>query len=338
MRVSIIGCGLIGSRRADIIKQAGTDSITAVVDTDIERAKALASKIGCNAEIDWQSVVKDSAVDVVVVSTTNNWLAQITTTALQNGKNVLCEKPMGRNLADAEAMYKASVSSGKLLKIGFNHRYHPAIFKGYELCAEGKIGKLFYARSFYGHGGRPGYESEWRGNAELSGGGELLDQGVHVIDLFGWFLGDFAKAFGVTQTFQWFRQGTPVEDNAMATLTATGGQFAMFHTSWTQWKNRFSFEVFGEKGYIRVEGLGGSYGVERLTLGIRKAEGGAPIESEWEFAGPDPSWEDEWKDFSLAIQQKRQPLGSAADGLKAMRVVDAVYRSSKLGTQVDISK
>lgn len=337
MRVAVIGCGLIGSRRADIIKQAGSDSVSVAVDTDIERAKSLAEKLGCKAEKDWQAVVKSSDIDAVVVSTTNNWLAPISIAALQAGKDVLSEKPMGRNLADAQAMYNAWEPSGRLLKIGLNHRYHPAIFKAHEICFEGKLGKLFYARSFYGHGGRPGYESEWRGNAELSGGGELLDQGVHVIDLLGWFMGDFSKAFGVTQTFQWFqKQGAPVEDNAMVTLTSASGQMAMFHTSWTQWKNRFSFEVFGEKGYVRVEGLGGSYGIERLTLGIRKSEGGAPTESEWEFSGPDKSWEEEWKDFTLSIQQNRQPLGSAQEGLKAMKIVDAVYRSSKLGAAVDI--
>lgn len=338
MRVAIIGCGLIGSRRADIIQKIGTDSVISVVDTDTERAKALAAKIGCKAEKDWQSAI-DSDADAVIVSTTNNWLAQISVAALKKGKHVLSEKPMGRNLADAQAMYQAQQSSGRTLKIGFNHRYHPAIFKAHEICAEGKLGKLFYARSFYGHGGRPGYESEWRGNAELSGGGELLDQGVHVIDLLGWFLGDFSKAFGVIQTFQWFQKhGAPVEDNAMATLTSANGQLAMFHTSWTQWKNRFSFEVFGEKGYVRVEGLGGSYGIERLTLGLRKPEGGAPVENEWEFSGPDNSWEEEWKDFTSSIQQGRQPLGSAREGLSVMQVIDAVYRSAKLGAQVDVSK
>ena len=182
--------------------------------------------------------------------------------------------------------------AGVILKTGFNHRHHPAIWRAHELCAEGAIGPLMFIRAVYGHGGRPGYDKEWRADADLSGGGELLDQGVHIVDLCRWFLGDFAEVFGSTATYFWdlghfesagrdspraangqsvAPSSISLEDNAFALLRTADGRVAQFHTSWTQWKNRFSFEVFGRDGYLRVEGLGGSYGVERLEVGRAQA-------------------------------------------------------------------
>jgi predicted dehydrogenase len=168
-------------------------------------------------------------------------------------------------------MDKAARTNGVILKTGFNHRHHPAIFEAHALLSEGAIGQVYYARCIYGHGGRPGYEKEWRAGKDISGGGELLDQGVHVVDLFRWFLGDFEEAVGYTQTCYWPME---VEDNAFAIFRTSGGRTAMMHTSWTQWKNRFTFEVYGEAGYLIVEGLGGSYGTEKLIIGRRPVGGG----------------------------------------------------------------
>jgi predicted dehydrogenase len=154
-----------------------------------------------------------------------------------------------------------------ILKTVFNHRYHPAVFKAHQLVADGEIRPVYFIRCIYGHGGRPGYEKEWRASRDVCGGGEMLDQGVHVVDLFRWFLGEFEEAFGYKPTCYWPME---VEDNAFALFKTAKGQVAQMHTSWTQWKNRFTFEIFGEAGYLIVEGLGGSYGVETLTIGKRQ--------------------------------------------------------------------
>jgi len=139
------------------------------------------------------------------------------------------------------------------------------------MLERGELGSVYFSRCIYGHGGRPGYEKEWRASKEICGGGELLDQGVHVVDLFRWFMGDFVEAFGYTPTYFWDME---VEDNGFAVFRTEKGQTASMHTSWTQWKNRFTFEVFGEAGYLIVDGLGGSYGVETLTVGKRPTVNG----------------------------------------------------------------
>ncbi len=334
MRVAVVGCGLIGTRRARIIRESPSDELVVVADIDETRCKAEANELGCLSTTRWEDVVSRDDVDAIVVSTVNKFLMPITIAAFEHGKHVLCEKPLGRNAAEADAMVQAAVAHGVVLKTGFNHRHHQAVWKAHELCSSDAIGPVIYIRAVYGHGGRPGYDKEWRADAELAGGGELLDQGVHIIDLCRWFLGDFSEVSCQTGTHFW-KLG-PLEDNAFALLRTSQGQTASFHTSWTQWKNRFSFEVFGRDGYLVVEGLGGSYGVGRLTWGRRRPDSGPPIEEHFEFPGADCSWQIEWQEFTAAVRERREPLASGEDGLRVMRLVDALYESSRTGRAVRV--
>lgn len=335
MRVGLIGCGLIGCRRAKIAHQSRNDKLIVAADTDETKVNILSQELGCRATIHWEEVVADKDIEAVIISTPNKFLAPITLAALQNGKHVLCEKPMGRNYEEAMQMEEAARSSGKILKIGFNHRYHPAVKKAYELSIKGEIGSLFLIRCVYGHGGRPGYEKEWRGNFDMSGGGELLDQGVHLIDLCQWFMGDFTEVMGLTSTFFW---NLEVEDNAFAILRTSSGQTASLHSSWTQWKNSFLFEIFGREGYLKIEGLGKSYGAERLILGKRRPESGPPNESVFNFPEVDISWEEEWGDFRNSIQTGNMPLSSAEESVKVMKIIDSIYRSAILKKMVKVSE
>ncbi len=355
MRVGIVGCGLIGRRRAAVARELG-DRVVAVADIDAARAQQVAQENGCAWTTDWQEVVARGDVDVVVVSTVNKVLAPVTIAAAEAGKHILCEKPLGRNADEAQQMVEAVRKAGVVLKTGFNHRHHPAIWRAHELCSQGAIGPLMFIRAVYGHGGRPGYDKEWRADADLAGGGELLDQGVHVVDLCRWFMGDFTEVVGFTNTYFWdlghfsgadlnpqsatlrLRSGQirspQLEDNAFALLRTTDGRVAQFHTSWTQWRNRFLFELFSHDGYVHVEGLGGSYGVETLTVGRRRPESGPPIEEQFEFPGPDLSWQAEWREFTSAICESRQPLANGEDGLKTMRLIAAIYESARSGQVV----
>ncbi len=334
MRVGIVGCGLIGCRRADVVRQSPGDELVIVADVDEGRARPLAREMGCLATTDWQKVVARDDVEAVIVSTSNDWLAPISIEAARNGKHVLCEKPLGRNAEESWQIVKAARANKVKLKTGFNHRHHAAIRKARELFDQGAIGELYFIRCRYGHGGRPGYDKEWRANPEISGGGELLDQGIHALDLFRWFLGDFHEVVGFTGTSFW---NTPVEDNAFALLRKAKGQVASLHASWTQWKNLFSFEIFGREGYLIVEGLGGSYGLERLIWGKRLSQSGPPEEKRFEFPGPDVSWEEEWREFVTAIREDRQPLGNGYDGWQALRLAYAVYESAATGRVVKLT-
>jgi predicted dehydrogenase len=337
LQVGLVGAGLIGSRRAAVIHDDAGAALAAVADVRPERAQQVAERWGasnCRTALEWTEVVDCDEIDVVIVSTVNKFLAPITVAALRAGKHVLCEKPLGRNLREAQEIVATARASRQILKTGFNHRHHPAIRQAHQLYTDRAIGEPMFVRSVYGHGGRPGYEGEWRGDPDLAGGGELLDQGVHVVDLCRWFLGEFSEVFGRTSTFFW-----PVgslEDNAFALLWTAEGRLASLHTSWTQWENRFDFEVYGRDGFLRVEGLGGSYGTERLTLGRRRPQSGPPEETTWEFPGPDPSWHAEWAEFTAAIRQGRRPIGDGEDGLQAMRLIDAIYVSAHTGVVVAV--
>jgi predicted dehydrogenase len=337
MNVGIIGAGLIGKKRADSIIEEG-GRVKAVADVVIDRAEDLASRAGAVAFGDWRKIIQADDIDVIVIATPNKYILEIALEAADAGKNVLCEKPLGRNSEEAARICERAETKGIIIKTGFNHRHHSAVFSAHQLAERGAVGNINHIRCVYGHGGRPGYEKEWRASREICGGGELLDQGVHVVDLFRWFLGDFTEAYGLTRTFCWDME---VEDNAFAMFKKATGQIAMMQTSWTQWKNKFLFEIYGDEGYLIIDGLGGSYGTEKLIRGKRRSEkgrflGGAPEEETIEYPGPDVSWRNEWKEFVSAIEEKREPLGSGHDGLMANKMIDAVYRSAQSNSPVRI--
>jgi predicted dehydrogenase len=327
--VSVIGCGLIGNRRASVVAEHPRTRLTAVADVNVALARAAAGG-RCDAVGDWRSAVQRDDTDIVIVATPNGLLAEIVTTALAAGKHVLMEKPMGRNLEEARRIAAAAATSGRILGIGLNHRQHPAVRRAVELVRAGAIGRLISVRGRYGHGGRPGLEQEWRSDPALAGGGELLDQGIHMIDLFIQLAGLPRDVFGVLQTAVWRIQ--PLEDNAYALLRFENGVVGQLHASMTQWKNLFSLEVHGEAGAVQVEGLGGSYGTERLIHVERALQGGAPELREERFEAPDTSWSDEWEAFVRTVGGGGGGGCAGPDeALQAMRVVDAIYRSAMSG-------
>src|SRR5205814_8242217 len=189
--------------------------------------------------------------------------------------------------------------NGVCVQVGFSHRYHPALQQARRLRDSGTLGALMYIRARYGHGGRPGYDKEWRARPELAGGGELLDQGVHLIDLSRWFLGEFVDVEGHIDTFFW---NMPVEDNGFLCLKTACGQVAWLHASCTEWKNLFCFEVFGRDGKLQIDGLGGSYGVERLSHYRMLPQMGPPETTIWEYPGEDRSWHAEFAQFTSAVK------------------------------------
>ncbi|MEQ8278433.1 MAG: Gfo/Idh/MocA family oxidoreductase [Deltaproteobacteria bacterium] len=325
-RVAVVGCGLIGGKRSDVIVNDPRCELAVVVDPNEAAAKRLGERVGAPWSTSWSGALADSNADIVVVATPNAFLAEICISALKKGKHVLVEKPMGRNIHEAIQMAGAATSTNQVLKIGFNHRYHPALMRAHEMYADGEIGQIINIRARYGHGGRPGYENEWRGNRELAGGGELTDQGVHVIDLIAWFAGEPTEVFGYLQTAAW--PIAPLEDSAFALMKFESGALASFHTAWTQWKNMFSFEVFGTDGSVTVDGLGRSYGPETLIFAKRKKEGGAPYMSRTVYDEEDISWKLEWDDLIRGIETGRY-MGTPNDGVVVMRVLDAIYRAAE---------
>jgi len=321
MRIGIAGCGLIGRKRAAALGSGHKVIVTA--DIRLEAAEKLAADTGAaEASGDWRKVTGHPDVDAVFVATTHDMLAEITMAAVQAGKHVLVEKPAARNAAELEPVVRAAKEQGVTVKVGFNHRFHPGLQKAKNIVKYGAIGPLMFIRGRYGHGGRTGYEKEWRADPKISGGGELLDQGSHLIDLSRWFLGDLSPAGGHIGTYFW---DMPVEDNAFMLLKTPEGQAAWLHATWTEWKNMFSFEIYGRNGKLHVEGLGGSYGVERLYYYKMLPEMGPPETIIFEYPGKDRSWELEFDDFCKAVETGREPCGTLDDALASLKIVESYY-------------
>jgi predicted dehydrogenase len=322
-QIAIVGCGLIGAKRAQALAGA---RLRISCDLDLGRAQGLAAAHpGAEAVTDWRAATSSPEVDIVIVATTHDMLAPIATAAAGAGKHVLIEKPGARRASELDGVAEAAYRTGALVRIGFSHRYHPAFQKARAIFDSGAAGPPLFIRARYGHGGRPGYEREWRADPALSGGGELLDQGVHLIDLARWFLGDFTRVAGRTPTYFW---KMPVEDNAFLLLETAAGQIAFLHASWSEWKNLFSFEICGRDGKLEITGLGGSYGTERLTFYKMHPEMGPPETTAWEYPSLDNSWESEFAEFLEDIRLRRPRQPGIEDAQAALRVVECVYREN----------
>jgi predicted dehydrogenase len=208
------------------------------------------------------------------------------------------------------------------VRVGYNHRFHPSLLQARELVDAGALGQLMFLRGRYGHGGRLGYDQEWRANPKLSGGGELIDQGVHLIDLAGWFLGEFTRVEGHVATYYW---DMPVDDNAFLSLRTAADQTAWLHVSCSEWKNLFSLEIYGRSGKLQIDGLGGSYGTERLTFYKMLPQIGPPKTAIWEYPDTDNSWSLEMKVFVEDIRTARTPVPGLKEARAVLQVVEHIY-------------
>lgn len=321
--IGIVGCGLIGRRRLAALGVGG--QLVAAADTIEERVVSIVRGTKAKTFTDWRGLVEQPDVDIVVVATLHDTLAEITHAAINAGKHVLVEKPAARSAAELSVLMEVAQKSTSKVRVGLNHRYHRALRKARSIVDAGALGELMYLRARYGHGGRLGYEKEWRADPVRSGGGELIDQGPHLIDLARWFLGDFTDIQGFAHTYYW---NMPVDDNAFMLLKTARNQVAFLQASCTEWKNIFSLELFGRSGKLEISGLGGSYGVERLTHYHMLPEMGPPETTTWEYPMADDSWAVEMAEFYNDISLDRVPAPGLREALETLKVVQAVYKAS----------
>lgn len=323
LKIGIVGCGLIGAKRAGALGPGW--KLVACADVREDQARKLAAPAGAQAFADWRALLAVPGLDAVVVSTLHDSLAEITLAAVTAGKHVLVEKPAARTPDELRPVAAAAAAAGVRVRTGFNHRFHRAFRQARELLESGVLGELMFVRGRYGHGGRPGYDREWRADPVRSGGGELIDQGPHLIDLARWFLGgDFTSVQGHAQTLYW---DMPVDDNGFMLLRTAKAQTAFLHVSCTEWKNLFSMEIYGRGGKLEISGLGGSYGVERLTHYHMLPEMGPPQTTSWEFPMADDSWRREMEAFHDDIRLGREPQPGLSDAIAVLDVIQQIYRN-----------
>ena len=322
MNVGIIGCGLVGQKRS---KQLAGANLVAVYDVNRIKSDIIAEATGAKVFGSWQELVDSKGIDIVIVATTHEWLYPITKAAILAGKHVLVEKPAARTIEEIEDLQKLAKEHNVLVRVGFNHRYHPALQKARKMVDGDEIGDLMYIRAKYGHGGRIGYDREWRADPVLAAGGELVEQGIHIIDLANWFFGHFSHVAGFASTQFWDQE---LDDNATMILKTIDKKFATLTVSCTEWKNVFCFEIYGKKGKLEINGLGGSYGTERLTHYKVRPEMGPPDTVSWEFPFEDRSWELEMKEFLLNIKHNNEPPAGLEAARKAWSIINKVYEQS----------
>jgi predicted dehydrogenase len=323
IRYGLIGAGAVGAKRAASLRP---EQLALVCDVDPARAESLVARIGHGrVAAGPEELLRNPGLEAVIVSTRHDSLAPLALEAIRAGKHVLVEKPAARNAAELAPLLEAERRHGVRVRVGYNHRFHPAPLEARRIIDSGALGPLMFLRGRYGHGGRVGYEKEWRAQPALSGGGELIDQGVHLIDLARWFLGDFPRVRGTVSTFFW---DMPVDDNAFLELKTGSGQVAWLHASCSEWKNLFSLEIYGREGKLQIDGLGGSYGPERLIHYRMKPEMGPPETETHEFPGHDLSWQREMEAFERDIATGGAPSPGLADALAALGIVDEVYRQN----------
>ena len=330
LRVGVIGIGKMGSLRAGLVRSHENLELACV--SDIDESKSKLFDVPFFKE---PSELLAQDIDAVFICTYNNVVAGLTIEAINAEKHVFCEKPPGFSVEDVERVIEAERSKpGLKVKYGLNHRYHYSVIEAKKLIDSKRFGKILWMRGIYGKAGGVQFDNIWRNDAGKAGGGILLDQGIHMLDLFEYFCGGFNQIQSYVTTLHW---NIPVEDNVFTIMKNNDNQVAFFHSSSTQWKHKFSLEIALEGGYINLNGILSStrsYGDETLTFAKKQFEDtsfalGKPRE-ETIYFDRDDSWTLEVNDFVDTVMND-SPVESCntSDALKLMKLIEKIYKASR---------
>ncbi len=324
LRVGIAGYGVVGKRRRHFIDENPHLETVAICDQSFGEVALGSDSIPHYP--DYKSLL-DEPLDVLFVSLPNYLAAEVTIAGIERGLHVFCEKPPGRDMGDIERVIEAEGKHPELLvKYGFNHRYHHSVRAALDLIQSGELGEIVNLRGVYGKSKIISFASGWRAERKYAGGGILLDQGTHMVDLMQLFCGEFVEAKSYVSNRYWKHD---VEDNVYALLRDRLDRIAMLHSSAAQWQHRFTLEIALTEGYLELRGIlsgSKSYGEERLTIGRRdEADGGTTREEVVTYV-EDPSWRDEIDEFADAIVNSGNVLhGTSREALQTMKLVYLIY-------------
>jgi len=324
-RYGLIGCGDIGKLRADGLRRSGRE-LRAVSDLDGARCARVAS--GAVVERDWRDLIKRDDVDAVIVSTPPSLHAEMTIAALRAGKHVICEKPLARTVKECAAMVAAARESGRFLATGFNYRFYPSVLKARELLDSGLIGKVDHIRSYTGYSASV-HNHAWLHDSEVMGGGSLRDNGIHLLDLTCYFLGDVADAQGAASGLLWGFPGC--EDNGCVLIRNRRGAIASAQATWSEWRGyRFQIEITGERGTIDLSCF------PMITRATWMPPGGKRQRKSWYFPMVHvmehlktyrwvvvESFRQEFAHFERAILGEQNSVATGADGQLTVEVAHA---------------
>lgn len=317
LRIVIVGCGYFGQKRIGACRDLDEIiTLVGVVDQDRDRAKQIGDQYG----IPYGTILTDftrSSVDAVIISTPNNTHSLLVTEALSYGWHVLCEKPLASSLAEAQQIVNASSKYKRYVKTGSNHRFFPTVQKAYELFQSGSIGELLSFKGSIGNNGDHVSKS-WFWDKNISGGGTFIDNGCHLLDIARMFMGDFVSCVGSTANVFWNK--TSVEDVGTGIFVTKDGRQAVISSSWIQWYGYVYFELWGDKGFIIVDGRENNI----VTVGQRNSE----VVTTYDFSGrPRNSYHMELEYFYACVCQNKPLRPDAHDGFKVIQMISGIYES-----------
>jgi len=324
LRVGIAGYGVVGKRRRHFIDLHPDLTTVAVCDRSFSGSGRLADGLVFHQAYD---KLLGEDLDVLFVCLTNDVAAEVTIAGLERGLHVFCEKPPGRDLSDIAAVRAVERTRPDLrLMYGFNHRHHDSVRDALALIQSGQLGHVINLRGVYGKSKIISFESDWRTKRAVAGGGILLDQGIHMVDLLRLFAGEFKDIHSFVSNDFWHHD---VEDNAYALMRAESGVVAFLHSTATQWRHRFNLDISLSKGAITLSGIlsgSKSYGAETMTVAWKgDNDSGDPKEQTTRY-NQDNSWRDEIDEFAAAIAERRPVVsGSSLDALRTMHLVYRIY-------------
>jgi predicted dehydrogenase len=329
LKVGLIGCGDMGFLRASALTGSPWMHLLVVSDLDQGRARRAAGESGAEIQGDWKTVVRRPELDAIMICTPPDLHAEMCMEALRAGKHVLCEKPLARSPEECRRILEVAEKSGMFLSTGFNYRFYPSFELAREWVRSGRIGKISHIKSFAGYSARD-HNHDWIHDAGITGGGALRDNGIHLIDLTRFFLGEVTEVAGFASNSIW--KFKDCEDNGFLTMRNHDGAIASLHASWTEFrKYHFMIEIYGTGGSIRASCF--PMYAELVQTG---AGGEKPRRSANYF--PYVNVMEHWKSyrwvviqslgkeleaFAAAIRKEPSIVGTGYDGLRAVEIANA---------------
>jgi len=318
----------MGKRRSEAVAQNPYSKLLCVVDNDAIQAKSLAKELNCEFYTSYDKVIKRKDIDALVVSIPNKYHAEVSIKGMKQGKHVFCEKPMTIASEEAKVMVKTALKEGVFLKAGSNVRFFTNIKKAKEIIDRGILGKILFARGWIGHQGWNLQPNSWFTDPELIGGGTMLDNGCHLIDIIRWFIGEIKECFGYRITLL-HKLPYALEDNAVGILIGLNGEPALIQSSWTEWNGYLYLEFYGENSALYINNRGN----EAKTI-LKTRNNNIQV---FDYSKePKNSFQKEIDDFISSIIARKQPLPSGYDGMRAVQIINGLYQSAQQGRKVSV--
>jgi len=330
MKVGIAGYGVVGKKRHLSISENTDFEVVTVSESNLKAQKNIPE--GIKVFDNYQDLISDANIDIVFISLPNKLAADAVTLGLEKGLHVFCEKPPSKTLTELIEVQKTSKKYPFLkLMYGFNHRFHLSVEKAKSIIDKNTFGKIINMKGVYGKSQMISFnQTDWRTKREESGGGILLDQGIHMLDLMRYLSGEnFSEISSFIDNAFW---NFDVEDNAYVLMKSPEGVVAQLHSSATQWRHVFNLEITLQKGSLVLGGLltgSKSYGDETLKIitSDPKKDKGAPKESISKY-NEDVSWDNEIKYFSNCLNKDLKiERGSIEDAIETMKLIEKIYKA-----------